>query len=67
MRLKGIYSLFFMRRKLGQKNIRKIFKNGSSYAVTLPIEIVRELKLREKQKVVVKKRGKGILITDWKK
>ena len=56
-----------MRRKLEDKNIRKIFKNGSSYAVTLPIEIVRELKIKERQKVVVKKRGKGILITDWKK
>lgn len=56
-----------MRRKLKNKNIRKIFKSGSSYAVTLPIEIVRELKIKERQKVVVKKRGKGILITDWKK
>ncbi len=56
-----------MRRKLEDKNIRKIFKSGSSYAVTLPIEIVRELKIKERQKVVVKKRGKGILITDWKK
>lgn len=56
-----------MRRKLGQKNIRKIFKTGSSYAVTLPIEVVNQLKWRVKQKVVVKKRGKGIIITDWKK
>ncbi|MDP2736225.1 MAG: AbrB/MazE/SpoVT family DNA-binding domain-containing protein [bacterium] len=55
-----------MRRKLGEKSIRKIFKSGKSYAVTLPIEIVRELKIKEKQKVVVKRRGKGILITDWK-
>lgn len=55
------------RRKLEDKNIRKIFKSGSSYAVTLPIEIIRELKFKEKQKVVVKKREKGILITDWKK
>ena len=56
-----------MRRKLEDKNIRKIFKSGSSYAVTLPIEIVRELKIKERRKVVVKKRGKGIFITDWKK
>ena len=55
------------RRRLKDKNIRKIFKSGDSYAVTIPIEIVRELKWREKQKVVVKKRGKGVIITDWTK
>ncbi|MCK5459813.1 AbrB/MazE/SpoVT family DNA-binding domain-containing protein, partial [Candidatus Parcubacteria bacterium] len=37
------------RRRLKDKNIRKIFKSGDSYAVTIPIEIVRELKWREKQ------------------
>lgn len=55
-----------MRRKLEDKNIRKILKNGDSYAVTLPIELVRELKWKEKQKVMVKKRGKGLTIVDWK-
>ena len=56
-----------MRRKLKDKNIRKLSRIGDkSIGLTLPIEIVRELKWREKQKVVVKKRGKGILITDWK-
>ena len=43
-----------MRRKLEDKNIRKIFKSGNSYAVTLPKEVVNELKWRFKQKVVVK-------------
>jgi len=55
------------RRKLADRNIRKIIKNGTSLSVTLPIEIVRELKWKFRQKVVVKKRGKGILITDWSK
>jgi len=43
------------RRKLNERNTRKLFRTGrgSSVAVTLPIEIVRELKWREKQKVVV--------------
>ncbi len=50
-----------------EKNIRKVYKKGASYALTLPIEIIRELKIRSGQKMVVKKRGKGILITDWKK
>jgi len=54
-----------MRRKLEDKNIRKVFKSGSSYAITLPLEIVKELKIREKQKLVVKKSGKKIIIKDW--
>ena len=48
------------------KNIRKLTKvGGLSLSVTLPIEIVRTLKWREKQKLVVKKRGKKVVITDW--
>ncbi len=54
------------RRKLHEENIRKIKKSGDSYAITLPITVIRELGWREKQKVVVEKRGKGILIKDWK-
>ena len=56
-----------MRRKLEEKNTRKIFKTGNSYAVTIPMEVMNELNWREKQKVIVKKRGKGVLIVDWKK
>lgn len=48
------------------KNIRKLTKvGGLSLSVTLPIEIVRALKWRERQKLVVKKRGKSVVITDW--
>jgi antitoxin component of MazEF toxin-antitoxin module len=55
------------RRKLEDKNIRKLLKNsGGSVMVTLPIEIIRELKWRDKQKVVVTKFGEGLLIKDWK-
>ena len=53
------------RRKSSEENIRKIKMSGDSYAITLPIDMVRELGWREKQKVVVAKRGKGILIRDW--
>ena len=49
-------------RKLEDKNIRKILKSGDSYALTLPIEMVRKLNWRENQKVVVKMRGKSIII-----
>lgn len=56
------------RRKLTDKNIRKITKVGKqSLSVTLPIEMVRALKWREKQKVVVKKSGSKIIISDWQK
>jgi len=56
-------------RKLESQNIRKITKvaGGSSFAVTLPIEYVRKLKWRERQKVVVNLRGQKITIEDWKK
>ena len=55
------------RRKLAEKNIRKLTRVGkTSLAVTIPIEIVNKLKLRERQKVVVKNRGEVITIRDWK-
>ena len=55
------------RRKLEDRNVRKLSKNSNgSYSVTLPIEMVRELKLREGQKFVVRKSGKKIVIEDWK-
>jgi len=50
------------------KNIRKLTKvGGLSLSVTLPIEIVRKLKWREKQRVVVKLSGEKVIITDWVK
>jgi antitoxin component of MazEF toxin-antitoxin module len=55
------------RRKFENRNVRKIFKSGSSYAVTIPLEIADALKIRKGQKVVVKKKGKEIVIRDWKK
>ena len=54
------------RRKSHEENIRKIKKSGDSYAVTIPITLVRELGWKEKQKVVVEKRGSGLVIKDWK-
>jgi hypothetical protein len=39
------------------------------YFVSIPIAIAREMKLRERQKVVVEynKRSKKIIIKDWEK
>lgn len=57
------------RKKLEDRNVRKLTRTGGgkSISVTLPIELVRELKWRDRQKVVVTKRGKGLLVEDWRK
>lgn len=64
-----ILCVHMARRKLEDRSIRKLTRTGGgkSISVTLPIEIVRKLAWRDKQKVVVTKLGNGILITDWKK
>jgi bifunctional DNA-binding transcriptional regulator/antitoxin component of YhaV-PrlF toxin-antitoxin module len=55
-------------RKLQEKNIRKLTRVGkTSISVTIPIEIVKGLKWKERQKVVVKQSGKKIIIQDWEK
>ena len=55
------------RKKSSEKNIRKLTKmgGGRSYGITLPIDIIRELKWKERQKLTVKKTGKKIIIEDW--
>jgi len=56
------------RRKLQDRNIRKLTKVGKqSLCVVLPIEMIRKLKWKEKQKVVISLRGKTITIKDWHK
>ncbi|MFH1612096.1 MAG: hypothetical protein ABH887_02410 [bacterium] len=56
------------RKKLENRHVRKLCKTGGSASIslTLPIEIIRKLKWRDNQKVVVKQYGKGVLIKDWK-
>jgi len=49
-------------------NIRKLTKiGGKSIGLTLPIEMVRKLGWKERQKVIVKVKGKTIIIKDWRK
>lgn len=51
-----------------EKEIRKLTKlGGKSIGLTLPIELVRELGWKEKQKVVVKRVRGGLMIKDWRK
>jgi len=55
------------RRKLKDNDIRKITRLGGSLVVSIPMEDVEKLGWREKQKVVVKRVGKKIIISDWEK
>lgn len=50
-----------------QNNVRKLQHSSRSYLLRLPPDIIRELGWKERQKLVVKKSGKGISIQDWKK
>ena len=55
------------RRKNEDTGIRKLTKvGGKSIGLTIPIELVRELGWKEKQKVTVKRVHGGLMIKDWK-
>jgi bifunctional DNA-binding transcriptional regulator/antitoxin component of YhaV-PrlF toxin-antitoxin module len=56
------------RRKIEDRNIRSLTKvaRGTSYSVTIPIEYIRKLKWRGKQKLEVKLYQDRIVIRDWK-
>jgi hypothetical protein len=59
--------LYMARRKLEDRNIRKLYKHSNgSFIVTLPIEAIRALKWRDGQKIVIERSGKTITIKDWK-
>jgi hypothetical protein len=54
-------------KKSSEKGIRKLTKSGNgSIGLTLPIEEVRALGWKEKQKVIVRRVRGGLLIKDWK-
>ncbi len=45
---------------------RKIVKNGrGSYYINIPIDIMRKLKFRERQKLEVKLSGSKMIVKDW--
>ncbi len=51
------------------QNVRKLQRTGragESYIVTLPKELIQELGWQKKQKVIIKKKGKTLIILDWK-
>ncbi|MFA6193262.1 MAG: AbrB/MazE/SpoVT family DNA-binding domain-containing protein [Parcubacteria group bacterium] len=54
-------------KKAEERGIRKLTKIGKrSIGLTLPIELVRELKWKEKQRVVVKRIKGGMVIRDYR-
>lgn len=55
-------------RKLHQRNIRNLTRmgGGNSFGITLPIDLIRKLGWRERQKLVVKPKGRKLTIKDWK-
>lgn len=56
------------RRKIDERNVRSLTKvaGGSSYGVTLPMEFVKKLGWRAKQKLEMKLYQDRIIIRDWK-
>lgn len=54
--------------KLENHNIRKLSRvaNGQSFSITLPIEYVRKLRWKERQKLKVELKGRHLIIKDWK-
>ncbi|MDD5031488.1 MAG: hypothetical protein PHR36_00370 [Patescibacteria group bacterium] len=58
------------RKKLEERNIRKLAKVGGkrTYSLTLSIEAIREFGWKEGQKVVIEvdKKGQRFIIKDWK-
>lgn len=53
------------RKKTGIRKLTKV--SSQSLGITLPIQMVRQLGWKEKQKLVVKK-GRGCLVVrDWKR
>lgn len=57
------------RQRTKYKHVRKLGQTGNaespSYYVTLPIDIIRELKWKDGQRVVVKKSRNRIVIEDF--
>jgi DNA primase len=59
------------RRKLEERNVRSLFKlaGGKSYALTLPIEVVRDWGWQNRQKLqlTIDEKKKRIIVEDWSK
>lgn len=53
-------------RQAGEQNIRTLQKtNTGSYTVSLPIELVRQLRWQNGQRVVFRRSGNKLVLEDW--
>jgi Ni/Co efflux regulator RcnB len=53
-------------RKAGEQQVRNLTQNRTgTYSISLPIELIRQLRWQQGQKLVVSKRGKNLIIEDW--
>ena len=58
-------ALMKTRRKVGRESVRKIQQTKGSYLISIPMRIMRQLGWKERQKVVVRQRGRGFMVRDW--
>ena len=61
-----LYQYLFLLCRIKSKNLCA-FINEGTYHISIPKDLIKELGFREKQKVIVKRRGKGILVEDREK
>lgn len=55
-------------RKTEKRNIRSLTKvAGKSFGITFPIDLIRKLDWRAKQKLTVTPKGKKLVVKDWEK
>lgn len=55
-------------RRSNQKNTRSLTKTGGkSYGITFPIDLIRILGWKPRQKLTVSAKGKKLIVKDWKK
>ena len=56
-------------RRTEKRNIRNLTKvaGGTSFGITLPIEIIRKLGWRARQKLTVTPKRRKLVVKDWKK
>jgi hypothetical protein len=50
-------------RSINERNVRSLMRNkGGTYLLSLPIEFVKNLKWKEKQKLTITVKGKSIVV-----
>ncbi len=53
-------------RKSGEQQIRNLTKNSTgTYQLSIPIELVRQLRWQQGQQLVVKKQGDKLVVVDY--